>query len=108
MKPVERAKEEKMRRALITAYREKERVDVGERWEMRVMHRIRSLAPAPSKTNFLEFFDAFFWRLAPIAVILIVVLVAALMQLNVGPEYDIAQMLMEDPADYSLWALLVT
>jgi hypothetical protein len=95
----------KLRKALAAAYREKEKVEVGELWQVRVMGRIQDLGSPYPKTSFFELFQRFVWRLAPVACILVLLLGTALTQLNFVSDYEMAEMFIEDPADFSLFAL---
>jgi len=93
----------KIRRVLAAAYREKENAVVGELWQNRVMSHIRSLGPLSPAASYLEFFERFLWRLAPIAGALILILAAIFMQMDFISEYEMAKILFDDPADFSLF-----
>lgn len=99
---------ERLRETLSAAYYEKEKVEVGKSWQRRVMGEIRAMGAVSAKANDLELFEWFVWRFAPAAVILIVVLIAAITQFDFVSQYEIAELLMEDPADFSFSALLGT
>ena len=92
----------KVRKALATAYYEKEKAEVGELWQLRVMRHIRSLGPLYSKPRSLEPFQRFVWRLVPVACVLVLLLGVALSQLDFVSDYELAKMFTEDPADFGL------
>lgn len=100
--------QEKLKKTLTAAYYEKERASVNERWQIRVMSHVRSLGPLNAKTSYLEFFEGFVWRFAPVACLLILVLAIILTKLDFVSEYEIAKAFMEDPLDFSLFQFLQT
>lgn len=106
MKSIKKEDHIKLRKAFTAAYREKEKAEVGELWQTRVMDHIRSLSSLCPVTSYLELFERFVWRLAPIACVLVLVLGAALVKLDFVSDYEIAKMFIEDPADWSLLAIL--
>jgi hypothetical protein len=95
----------KLRKALATAYHEKEKNEVDELLVTRVMGRIRSREPLYPKTGFFEVFQGFVWRLVPVAIILVLLLSAAIAQLDTVSDYELTKAFLEDPADYTLLAL---
>ena len=105
MKSIKKESQMKLRNAFATAYREKEKGEVGELWMARVMGHIRSLGPLYPETSYLELFQQFVWRITPVACVLVLLLSAALTQVDFVSDYEFARMLIEDPADFSLLAL---
>lgn len=103
MKSMKKEDHFKIRKVLAAAYREKENAVVGELWQNRVMGHIRSLGPLFPAKSYLEFFERFLWRLAPIAGALILILAAIFMQMDFISEYEMAKILFDDPADVSLF-----
>ena len=103
MKSMKKEDHIKIRRVLAAAYREKEKAVVSEFWQTRVMGHIGSLGPLYPATSYLEFFEPFLWRLAPVAGALILILAAIFMQMDFIPEYEMAKILFDDPADFSLF-----
>lgn len=93
----------KMRKVLAEAYREKENVEVGELWQARVMGHIRSLGPLYPVTSYLQLFEGFVWRLAPVACVLILILAAIFIHMDFISEYEMARIFFEDPVDFSLF-----
>lgn len=98
--------QEKLKRTLTAAYYEKEKAAVNELWQIRVMSRVRSLGPLNAKSNFLELFERFVWKLAPLACLLILALAIILTNLDFVSDYEIAKAFMEDPLDFSLFQFL--
>ena len=105
MKSMKREDLIKLRKALATAYHEKEKAEVDESWLARTMGHIRILGPLYPKTDFFEVFQRSLWRLAPIACALILLLGAAVTQLDTVADYELTKVFLEDPADYTLLAL---
>jgi hypothetical protein len=98
----------KLKKMLTAAYYGKEKAAVNERWEIRVMRRVRSLGPLNTKTNYLELFEGLVWKLAPVACLLILALTVILTKFDFVSEYEIAKAFMEDPFDFSLFQFLQT
>jgi hypothetical protein len=105
MKSIKKEDLIKLRKALATAYHEKEKAEGDELWLARVMGHIRSLGPLYPKTSFFEMFQGFVWRLVPVACILVLLLGAAITQLDIVSDYELTKVFLEDPADYTLLAL---
>ena len=99
--------QKKLKRSLTAAYYEKEKAQVNDFWQTRVMDHIRGLGPVNNRTTYLELLEHFVWRFAPVACGLIVVLAAALMQIDVVSDYEIAKAFV-DPLDFSLFQVLQT
>ena len=94
---------EAIKESLATAYHEKGKGDVDELWQMRVMSHIRSLEPLHSKVSYSEVFGKLVWRFAPVLCVLILILLACIIQLDFISDYEIAEMFMEDPVDFTLF-----
>jgi hypothetical protein len=99
-------KQKKLKKTLTAAYYEKEKAAVNGLWQIRVMSRVRSLGPLNAKTSYLEFFESFVWKFAPVACLLILVLAIILTKLDFVSEYEIAKAFMEDSLDFSLFQFL--
>ena len=91
----------KLENALIKAYREKEKPQVSEQWEMNVMQHIRSLGALPFKTSPFELFEQFGWRFAPAACIVIALLTFWMIKLDFVPEDEMAKFSIEHPIEAS-------
>ncbi len=98
--------QEKLKKTLTAAYYEKEKTAVNKRWQIRVMSHVRDLGPLNVKTNFLELFEGFVWKFAPVVCLLILALTIILTKLDFVSDYEIAKAFMEDPLDFSLFQFL--
>lgn len=98
--------QKKLKKTLTAAYYKKEKAAINELWQIRVMSRVRDLGPLNAKTNYLELFERFVWKFAPVACLLILVLAIILTKLDFVSDYEIAKAFMEDPFDFSLFQFL--
>ena len=98
--------QKKLKKTLTAAYYEKEKASVNGLWQIRVMSHVRSLGPLNTKTNYLELFEGFVWKFAPVACLLILALTIILTKLDFVSEYEIAKAFMEDSLDFSLFQFL--
>ena len=87
--------------ALRKAYREKEKPQVSEQWEMSVMQHIRSLGALHFKTSLFELFEQFGWRFAPAACVAIALLTFWMVKLDFAPEDEIAKFSVDHPIEAS-------
>ena len=92
----------KLLRAFSAVYTENKGADVGEPWLDRAMARIRSSPPMYPETGYLESLQQLVWQLSPVAVILVLLLGATLLQVDFTADYELAKTLAEDPLDLSL------
>ena len=60
MKSIKKEDFIKLRKALAIAYRERDKAEVGELWQSRVMGHIRNLGPLYPKKAILSFSNALF------------------------------------------------
>ncbi len=80
-------KHENLERILRQAYRKKEKLQVGDQWQARVIRRVQELGGIQSTPGFPDIFAQFAWRLAPYVCLLIFALTAFLMSdLTSGDE----------------------
>jgi len=93
----------RIRKVLTAAYHEREKSLVGDLWQTRVMAHIKSLGPLYPATSYLEFFERFVWRLAPVVCILLLILAVFFTHMDFISEYEMAKIFFEDPADVSLF-----
>ncbi len=91
----------KLKELFIRAYHEKEKPEVGELWQMRVMSDIRSLGPVGSKKRYFMLFEQFAWRLAPVTCFLILILGALLINFDLVPDYEVARLFIDDPVEFT-------
>ncbi len=107
MKSMKKEAHFKIRKVLTSAYHEKEKAQVGDLWQTRVMAHIKSLGPLYPATSYLEFFERFVWRLAPVVCVLLLILAAIFIRMDFISEYEMAKIFFEDPADISLFQQMV-
>ena len=105
MKSIKRDDLNRLIKAFSTTYRKREKTEVRELWHTRVMGHIQDLGPLYNKTNFVEVFQQFVWKLAPVAFILALLLGAAISRIDVVSDYELTNIFMEDPEEFSLLAL---
>lgn len=84
---------ERLKNLLRTAYREKERLGVGDRWPEQAMRRIRNLAAEETPPSFAQAFGNLIWRLAPAAGAFIIILSVVLINSDTPSTYDLYQLL---------------
>jgi hypothetical protein len=106
MKTIKQEGHVKLRKALASAYREKENAEVGDLWQVKVMEHIRNLDSFCAQPGYLDLFQRLVWQLVPVACVLVFILGIVLSRVNFIPDYEMAKMFIEDPANYSLLALL--
>ena len=102
MKDVKKETRDRIRKALTAVYYEKEKGNVGEHWQSRVMGQIQTIGPLNRTGNYFELFERLLWRLAPAVCVLVFVLSIALFSIDFVPGNEIAGWLIEDPAEFSL------
>ncbi|MGD0485978.1 MAG: hypothetical protein ABSB94_02175 [Syntrophorhabdales bacterium] len=83
---------EKLKELLGQAYRARERMEVGARWQKSLMARVREIGPFQPTTRFLPTFERFVWRLAPVVCLLALVLIAAFVEIEVASWEDPIQL----------------
>ena len=106
MKSITHEDHVKLRKALASAYGKKENADVGDLWQIKVMEHIRNLDLFHTQPSYLGLFQRLVWQLAPAACGLVFILGMVLSQVDFMTDYVIAKIFIEDPTNYSLFALL--
>lgn len=104
MKSIKRKDISKVREALALAYHEKVKVEVDDKWKVRVMGHIQSLGPLSPHISYFELYQRFVWRLAPVACVLLVALSVAIAKMDFFSDYELAKIFTVDPADVILMA----
>jgi hypothetical protein len=94
--------EDNLIRTLRVAYHEKEKVEVGEQWQGKVMHHVRGIRHVLSKRSFFEQFGDALWRFAPVACALILILGVCILKFHMIPDYEMAKLVANDPVEYGL------
>ncbi len=91
----------KLKKALISAYSENKKVEVGDHWQTETMRRIRQIGPLETSSAYLLNFEQLVWRFAPIACALILVFSICLLNLDFAQEYELSKLLWDDPVEYA-------
>lgn len=79
---------ESIKELLRQAYYEKEDLEIGHQWRLNVMNHIRNIGTIRTAPDYITLFEQFFWKLAPAACLLIIVLVVFLFEFDFTPEYE--------------------
>ena len=104
MKDDKKETRNKIRKALTAVYYEKEKGEVGEYWQSRVMGQIQTLGPLNLTGNYFELFERLLWRLTPTICVLVFVLSIAWFNMDFLPGSEIAGWLSEESAEISFLA----
>jgi hypothetical protein len=83
--------------AMKTAYQAREAVDVDSRWQQNVMRDIRRLGPLSPATGEATFLAQLLWRAAPAVCMLILIISVFIINLNFVSDFELGNMLSEDP-----------
>jgi hypothetical protein len=70
------------------------------------MEHIRNLDPFHTQSSYLDLFQRLVWQLVPVTCVLLFILGMVLNQVDFMTDYVIAKLFIEDPANYSFFALL--
>ena len=85
---------ERVKRILRQAYHGKETIEVGDLHPEGIMRRIREFGAIQSTPRFLDTFEPFVWRLAPVVCLLILALTAVLVVFDFSSVHDPFQIFM--------------
>ena len=99
---------ERLTNILRQAYLGKERFEVGEQWQGRVMARIRQMGPPASAPRFLPALEHIVWRLAPVTSLVTLGLGALSIAIEYLFEYDLFQLFLSVLEDSALVHLFGT
>jgi len=106
MESIENKDLAKIFKALSSAYSRREDVEVGGTWwETRVMGHIRSLDTFYPTTNYIELYQQFLWRLAPVAFLLALTLAVLIVRMDFTSDYELAKIFTSDPQDFIVLAM---
>ena len=97
---------EVLKRILLQAYHEKEKLELSDRWQVNVMRRVKNLGPLKKEPEPLGQFTQFVWRLAPVTCLLIIVSTVVLLKFDFTPEYNVLISFVPDAEEISLVQLL--
>ena len=97
-----RNRQESLIKTLRVAYHEKEKIQVGDQWQAKVMRHVRGIRQIRSKKIFFEQFGDALWRFAPVACALILILGIVIVKFHMIPDYEMARLVANDPLEYGL------
>ncbi len=102
-----RNKSDRLQQALKEAYFLRDTVHVEPGWETQVMRQVRGLGPLNSGRSWIDLIEDYFWKFAPVACILILVLsIALIFQFDFIKEAELARTFFEGSVDYSFFQVL--
>ena len=100
-------KSDRLQQALKEAYHLRDTVPVEPGWEKQVMRQVRGLGPPDPGRSWVDFIEGCFWKFAPVACALILVLsVALIFQFDFISEAEAAKTFFEGSVDYSFFQVL--
>ena len=106
MESIKRKDLSKIFKAFASAYSKREEAEVGGTWwEARVMGHIRSLDTFYPTMSYIELYQQFLWRLAPVALLLALTLAVLLVRTDFISDYELAKMFTSDPQDFIVLAM---
>lgn len=91
--------------AFKTAHQEKEKIQVTDNWQMRVMSLIRDKAGNDFGISFYDLFQQFVWRLVPVTCVLALLLGILLTQVDFLSDYEMVKLFINDPSDLSMLSI---
>ena len=91
-----------LRELLRRAYKEKEKVEVGDQWQEEVMRRIGELGEIDMSPSYLVMLEQLVWRLVPVTCILIIGLTVLLSSFDFISGYDVIQLTMNSTEQITL------
>jgi hypothetical protein len=97
---------EALKKILLQAYHEKEKLELGDQWHTKVMDRVRKLGPLSSGPDPLMQFGQFVWRLTPVTCLLIIMSLAVLLKYDFTPGYNVLISFIPEAEEISLAQLL--
>lgn len=89
----------KVMKALGLAYAAKEKREVGDMWQARVMGHVLSMGPLYAKTGYFELFQQFVWRLTPVTFVLVGLLSLALVKMDFIADYEFTKAFVSNSSD---------
>jgi hypothetical protein len=91
-----------LRELLRRAYREKEKVEVGDQWQEEVMRRVGELGEIEASPSYLVMLEQLVWRLVPVTCILIIGLTVLLSSIDFISGYDVIHLTMNSTEQITL------
>jgi hypothetical protein len=89
--------QEKVINALKTAYHDHETLEAGRQWQQNVMRDIRRLGPLSPVTGDVTFLTQLLWRAAPAVCMLILIIGVFIVNLDFVSDFELGNLLSEDP-----------
>jgi hypothetical protein len=106
MESIKRKDLAKIFKALASAYFKREDAEVGGTlWESRVMGHIEGHDMFYPQTSYIELYQQFLWRFAPVACLLAVTLVLLIVRMDFISDYELAKIFTSDPQDFIMLAM---
>ena len=93
---------EALKESLRKAYFQKEGIEVGERWRLGTMSRIRSMGPLKAGSNFWLGLEQLAWRLSPVTCALIILCAIVFLSSDTFYDYEILSAFTTDPEEPTL------
>jgi hypothetical protein len=94
--------QEKLINIFKQAYREKEKLEISDRWMDGFILRLRELEKIRSIPPFLPILAQSAWKLVPVTGLLILVLLVIFLSLDFDPGFDAFQLLMNGKEEFAL------
>ena len=91
--------------AFKTAHQEKEKIQVTDNWQIRVMSLIRDKTGNDLVISFYDLFQQLVWRLVPVTCVLALLLGILLTQINFLSDYEMEKLFINDPSDLSMLSI---
>jgi bacteriocin-like protein len=91
--------------AFKTAHREKEKVHVRESLKTEIMNHIRDGIMDDERAGFLDLFQQFVWRLAPVTCVIALLLGILLSRIDTLSDYELVKLFINNPSDMSFISL---
>lgn len=92
--------EEKLKDAFMNAHQRKQPAFVAQDLPQQFMKRIREIHMDVPVTSYTVLFEQLVWRMTPAALCAILILSVFIMNTNLTPEYELAQLVGSDPISY--------
>ncbi len=98
---------QKVQRALSFTYQQRDEMVTGDGWQNRVMARLGNSEISASPFGFMALVEQYFWRLTPLAAMVMLVLgIVLYQQINTFSDYETARVFMGNTFDNPLSRLL--
>jgi hypothetical protein len=99
MRSINKEQLTKVMKVFTLAYKEKEKMEIGDMWQARVMGHVLSMGPSYSKTAYFELFQQFVWKLTPVTFVLVGLLGVALVKMDFFSDYEFTKSFVSSSSD---------